>query len=127
MKIKTRLSFLAISILASAPAFAFSQLVCNVSEDVSSPLQSRSNSYTVTAPLSGADATARIDLDSTNFNLSFGVETFLSEVTSPGQQVILIGIHDNKDNKSSTTDGHGYAATFYDTEVGTLYVQCTVN
>lgn len=113
--------------LCSTNVWAATQLTCDVSEDINPPLQASSVKYQLTAPLSGPSLNARIDLDASSLGLGFGVETFLSELTSPGQQVILIGITDhNKANTGVTVDGHGAAEAFYDTDQGTLYVKCSV-
>src|SRR5271168_227892 len=109
-------SLIAILFLTSTQAFAFSQLTCKVSETVNPPLQVRSHEFTVSAPLSGPDMNARIDLDSTNFNLHYGFETFLSQVTSPGQQVILIGVRNDNAKVGVGADGHGFAALDYDVD-----------
>ena len=114
-----------VSTLASGQAFAANQLTCKVSEDVKAPLQVRSHSYVVTAPL--IKSQTRVDLGSSNFDLKIGIETFLSTLTSPGQQVVLINIHDNKTDRNFTADGHGMASANYDLENGVLVVQCSVN
>lgn len=112
-------------LLLSTQAFAATELQCKVNESMNPPYQVRSREFTVTAPLTDASLFARIDLDSTNFNLHYGFETFLSQISSPGQQVILIGLTARSPKFSLTTDGHGTASTFYDTEEGTLFIQCS--
>jgi hypothetical protein len=121
-----RASLIAILLFSSAQAFAFTQLTCKVSETVYPPLQARTNEFTVTAPLNSPGTDARIDLDSTNFNLHYGFETFLSQLTSPGQQVILIGLRNDKANFGVGADGHGFAAMDYDADNGYLNIQCSV-
>jgi len=114
------------SVLLAGRAFAFTQLVCNVSEDVNPPLQMRSTSFVISANLSSGDASARINLASTSLGLNYSVETFLSQLTSPGQQAILIYIKDTATNQDSTTDGHGFTSVDFDAVKGSLHVQCAV-
>jgi hypothetical protein len=120
-------SLTALLVLFSTNVWAGSQLTCQVNEDINAPSQARSVKYQLTSPLSGPHLQTRIDLVSNNLNLSFGVETFLSELTSPGQQVVIIGITDNSKNGNVVSvDGHGSAETFYDTDAGSLFINCSV-
>ena len=121
-----KLGIAALIFFSASHAFAFSQLVCQVSETVKPPLQVRSHDFTLTAPLSGGSRSARIDLVSTNFSLQYGIETFLSELTSPGEQVIIIGLKNEKTGVAFSADGHGFAAIDYDAENGYLNIQCSV-
>jgi hypothetical protein len=119
-------SLVMLSVLFSTNVWAASQLTCEVSQDVNPPLQTASVKYQITAPLNGPDFRTRIDLEASVLDgLKFGVESFLSELTSPGQQVVLIGITD-KTGAGVTVDGHGSATTFYDTAAGTLSISCSV-
>jgi len=121
-------SLAALLFLLSTNVFASSQLICQVSEELNAPLQASSVKYQLISPLVGPDLSSRVDLVAPSLGLSFGVETFLSALTSPGQQVVLIGITDNsKNGPGVSVDGHGSVSTFYDTDAGELFVQCSVS
>lgn len=121
-----KMSFVSLVFLLSTNAFAASQLTCRVSEEVLPPLQTSSVEYQLVAPLESPQRNAVIGLDSRSLDLSFEVDTFLSELTSPGQQVILISITDKRSGATATLDGHGSATTYYDTNEGTLFIECSV-
>ena len=121
-----KMSFVSLVFLVSTNAFAASQLTCRVSEEVLPPLQTSSVKYQLVAPLESPQRNAVIGLDSRSLDLSFEVDTFLSELTSPGQQVILISITDKRSGATATLDGHGSATTYYDTNEGTLFIECSV-
>lgn len=116
-------SLILLSVLLSTNVWASSQLTCQVTEDVKAPLQVRSENYQVKASLNDSDLHARLDLASDALNLSFGVTTILSG----GQQVIIVGIT-NKSNPSDhvSVDGKGSVEAFYDTDAGSLYINCSV-
>jgi hypothetical protein len=118
-------SLVVLLVLFSTNVWA-SQLTCDVSEELNPPLQASSVKYTLSAPLSAPEMNARIDVDAQGLNVRFGIETFLSDTTSPGQQVILIGIADLKTDTTANADGHGFVETFYDTDTGELSIQCSV-
>jgi hypothetical protein len=113
-------------ILVTGNAYAANQLSCHVSEDVNAPLAASSVKYDLQATLSAPRLNAVIGQDAQSLDLSFSIDTFLSELTSPGQQVILISITDKTSGATATLDGHGTATTFYDTKQGTLFVECSV-
>ena len=121
-----KITLFSLLVLLSTNVWAASRLQCKVSEKVNAPLQMRSVDYNLAAPLMAPDYNARIDFNVRSLNITYGIVTFLSKVTSPGQQVILIVIKDDKTGALTTTDGHGFAATTYPTPNGELSVECAV-
>lgn len=116
-------SIVAILVMFSASAFASAQLTCNVSEQVNPPLQARSVNYVLTAPLASTDSGARIDATAQSLNLKYGFETFRD---SSGKQIVLIGVGEATNKNYSTAYGANSTRILFDTNAGTLSVDCSV-
>ena len=107
--------------LASSQAFALTNFKCEVSENVSPPLQERSVKYVLTAQLN-SNSQAGIDVDGKILDLKYGFETFRD---SEGKQVVLVGANTN--GQDSVAYGENSASLFYDVaNSGELFAHCFV-
>lgn len=125
MKFSMKLLAAQALIMFSTSAFS-STLNCSVSEAVNPPLQVRSIDYSITAPLVKENKSARIDLASPSLSLKFGIVTFLSQLTSPGEQVLIVSVTNTKTGAISSANGHGKVQSFTEVDNGSLIVKCDV-
>lgn len=128
MNINLKTIFAGTVLLLSAESFANTQqLSCEINEMVNPPLKSRSVQYDLNVPLKVPRLSARVDLLAESLSLKFSIITFLSEFTSPGEQVIIVSVTNTANGAHSASNGHGIVESFTNLEKGSLIVRCVVD
>lgn len=113
-------------ILSATSSFAGTQMTCKSLESINTASGPTSVQTAKAVLLYEPNLNAAINLEFAQLNLKARVVTFLSKLTSPGEQVVIVTVKDAQSGSTFSSNGHGQVESFVNTAKGSLAIHCSI-